>query len=129
MCVCACVTVCVSRCVCLSQRDCVQVYVCVCACVLFCVCVHVCVSTNVCVHVCVFVFTVCVCVALFARNVKVLGFSVLDDFYSLHMSFAQTCHMSYTIDYLSGGGYQSHSVTLTCVDRDSYQSRLGLTTL
>jgi len=25
--------------------------------------------------------------------------------------------------------YQSHSVTLTCVDRDSYQSRLGLTTL
>ena len=37
--------------------------------------------------------------------------------------------MSYTIDYLSEGGYQSHSVTLTCVDRDSYQSRLGLTTL
>jgi len=25
--------------------------------------------------------------------------------------------------------YQSHSVILTCVDRDSYQSRLGLTTL
>ena len=25
--------------------------------------------------------------------------------------------------------YQSHSVTLTCVDHDSYQSRLGLTTL
>jgi len=25
--------------------------------------------------------------------------------------------------------YQSHSVTLTCVDRDSYQSRLGLITL
>jgi len=24
-------------------------------------------------------------------------------FYSLHMSFAQTCHMSYTIDYLSEG--------------------------
>jgi len=37
--------------------------------------------------------------------------------------------MSYTIDYLSEGRYQSHSVTLTCVDRDSYQSRLGLTTL
>ena len=45
------------------------------------------------------------------RNVKVLGFSVLDDFYSLHMSFAQTCHMSYTIDYLSEGRYQRHSVT------------------
>jgi len=30
-------------------------------------------------------------------------------FYSLHMSFAQTCHMLYTIDYLSEGGYQSHS--------------------
>jgi len=25
-------------------------------------------------------------------------------FHSLHMSFAQTCHMSYTIDYLSEGG-------------------------
>ena len=46
-----------------------------------------------------------------------------------HLSFAQTCHMSYTIDYLSEGGYQSHSGTLTSVDRDSYQSRLGLTTL
>jgi len=61
------------------------------------------------------------------------------------MSFAQTCHMSYTIDYLSEGGYQSHSVTLTCVDfgfpinniislslsvdRDSCWSRLGLTVL
>ena len=63
------------------------------------------------------------------RNVKVLGFSVLDDFYFLHMSFAQTCHMLYTIDYLGEGGYQSHSVTLTFVDRASYQSRLGLTTL
>jgi len=45
------------------------------------------------------------------------------------MSFAQTCHMSYIIDYLSEGGYQSHSVTLTCVDSDLYQSRLGLTNL
>jgi len=27
------------------------------------------------------------------------------------------------------GKYQSHSVTLPCVDRDSYQSRLGLTAL
>jgi len=36
--------------------------------------------------------------------------------------------MSYTTDYLSEGGYQSHSMALTCVDRDSYQSRLGLTT-
>jgi len=41
--------------------------------------------------------------------------------YSLHMSFAQTCHMSYTIDYLSEGGYQSHPVTLACVDDDSDQ--------
>jgi len=42
-----------------------------------------------------------------ARNVKVLGFSVLDDFilYTCHsQAFAQTCHMSYTIDYLSEGG-------------------------
>ena len=38
-----------------------------------------------------------------------------------------TCHMSYTIDYLSEGGYQSHPVILACVDRDSHQSRLGLT--
>jgi len=45
------------------------------------------------------------------------------------MSFAQTFHMSYTIDYLSQGGYQSNSVTLTCVDSDSYQSRLELITL
>ena len=45
------------------------------------------------------------------------------------MIFAQTCHMSCIIDYLSAQGYQSHSETLTCVDRDSYQSRLGLTTL
>jgi len=37
--------------------------------------------------------------------------------------------MSYTIDYLSEGGYQSHSVTLTCVDCNSYQSHLGMTTL
>ena len=56
-----------------------------------------------------------------ARNVKVLGFSVLDDLipytcFSLNL----TCHMSYTLDYLSEGGYQSHSVTLTCDDRDSY---------
>ena len=42
------------------------------------------------------------------------------------MSFAQTCHESYTIDYLSEGGYQSHSVTLACVDRDSRPSRLPL---
>jgi len=45
----------------------------------------------------------------------------------LHLSFAQTCHMSYTIDNLSDGRYQSHPVTLACVDRDSYQSLLGLT--
>jgi len=53
-----------------------------------------------------------------ASNVKVLD-----------MYFAQTCHMSYTIDYLSEGGYQSHSVTLTCINCDSYQSLLVLTTL
>ena len=53
------------------------------------------------------------------------NFRFLDDF--ILMSFAQTCHMSYTIDCLSEGGYQSHPVTLTCVDRDLHQSRLGLT--
>jgi len=43
-------------------------------------------------------------------------------FYSLHMSFAQICHMSYAIDYLSDGGYQSHSVTLTCHGRPRFVS-------
>jgi len=36
------------------------------------------------------------------------------------MSFAEICRISYTIDYLSEGGSQSHSLNLTCVDRDSY---------
>jgi len=32
-----------------------------------------------------------------------------------HMSFAQKCHILYTIDYLSERGYQSHYMTLACV--------------
>ena len=60
------------------------------------------------------------------RDTLALWFSVLDDC-NLYTCLSLKHVMSYTINYLSEGGYQSHPVTLAYVDRNSHQSHLGLT--